>query len=83
MNLADLFRPFLNLMAKELSASIDEKQAAREILVVLNTRTDKEWGEAIDRIVVGGKILEAIDGPTGEAYIKKLRAWAEAKVKEA
>lgn len=75
MDLGNLVRPFLNVLGREISATIDTKALAKEVLVVLAERTDEEWASAFDRIVKGGKIAEAIDYGIGLSYIKKLRAW--------
>lgn len=81
VDLGDLVRPLLNVVGREISASIDQKQLAVEILVILKVRTDKQWAEMIDRCVKGGKIAEALDYSLALSYVKKLRAWCEGMLK--
>jgi|GEM_PF-5686522 len=77
MDIGDLVRPFLNVLGKEISASVDHRALAVEVDTILKTRTDEEWAHAFDNIVKGGKIAEAIDYSIGLSYIKKLRAWCK------
>lgn len=77
MDIGDLARPFLNVLGKEISASVDHRALAVEVNDVLKTRTDEEWAHVFDNIIKGGKIAEAIDYSIGLSYVKKLRAWCE------
>lgn len=82
IDLGDLVRPLLNVLGREISATIDTKALAKEVLAVLAERTDEEWASAFDRIVKGGKIAEAIDYGIGLSYVKKLRAWCATQTAE-
>ena len=66
-----------------MKGSLDEKGAAELILHWLGPKeNDKKTAELMDKSIKGGIVLEAIDGPAASFAVKKLRAWAEDKIKE-
>lgn len=80
--LNDLIQPLLGAVAKGVMVSLNLKAAAKLVLFLLgDEERDKQIADLVDDAVKGGTIAESIDGTLALEYIKKLRDWAEAKIK--
>jgi len=83
MNIGDLFKPLREIFDKAINAEVDEVALGKLVLHFLgDPANDAVTAQHFDDCIKGGAIVEAVDGSIGEAYIKKLRAWAESKVKQ-
>lgn len=81
MNIGDLFKPLREILDKAINAEVDEAAVGKLVLHLLGDQAnDSVTVQHFDDCIKGGAIVEAVDGSIGEAYIKKLRAWAESKI---
>ena len=82
MKLSDLlFKPFLSVLEKAIDIEIDKGALAEFVLYLLGPEDkDPETVKRGDKVITGGKIVEAVDGSVIAAYIKKLRTWANGVV---
>lgn len=79
----ELLKMFGQLLLPMVKAKLDENGAAELILHWLGPKeNDKKTAELMDKSIKGGIVLEAIDGPAASFAVKKVRAWAEDKIKE-
>lgn len=79
MNLIDLLlKPIKSILSRAVDVNVDEKKSGALILHLLGPKSDDETTvEMLDQAIVGGAAIEAIDGPIGRIYLKKIRRWAE------
>lgn len=81
--LNDLIQPLLGAVAKGVMVTLNLKAVAKLVLFLLGPpERDEQIARLVDDAVKGGTIAESIDGVLALEYIKKLRAWAGAKIKE-
>lgn len=81
MNILELFlKPLMPVLSKAVDVDVDPAKLGGLVLHLLGPEDNDEiTAKKIDEAIVGGAAVEAIDGPVGKAYIKKLRAWAQDK----
>lgn len=80
--LQELLSPIVKIALKGLEVNIDKKALAELALYLLGPKEqDSGTSARIDKTIIGGEIIEILDGPTIRAYVEKLRVWAEKEIK--
>lgn len=78
--MGSLLQPLLPILNQAIKFNINNVGLAKLSLHFLGDKSrDDKTAELMDESIEGGLVVEALDGLTAEAYVKKWRTWAEEK----